>query len=232
MKSERDKLAAKIRALLSKTVENGCTEEEALSAAQMAAALLEKHNMTVDETQLRENPMRRETYEVDDLVGERLWKVARSISLLTGSRYWTSAAGVHPVEINFFGFEHEVEVARYLLEICARATRQAGKRVERDNLLLVKRKRVQARIAFVDGMIDRLAERIEAMVPPAATGTGLVVLRDQLIDAAMDVKLGERKQRRSRDFDPNYAHGVLEGERVALNSGVSSDRYGDAKRLR
>ena len=38
---------------------------------------------------------------------------------------------------------------------------------------------------FLDGMADRLHERILALRPPAPTGTGLVVLRGALIDAAM-----------------------------------------------
>jgi hypothetical protein len=235
MKQERDKIAAKIRALLAKTVENGCTEDEALSAARMAAALLEKHNMTMDETQLRENPMKREASRVSEIVGDRLWKVAKAISALTGARYWQSPSGVYPVTITFFGFEHEVQVSQYVLEICTRATEQAAKRVERDNVLLVKRKRVQMRIAFVDGMLDRLAQRIQAMVPPVAAGTGLVVLRDQLIDKALEdegVKLNSRDMRKSRDFDPNYLDGYIQGSRVSLNRGLSDTGSDGLKQIR
>lgn len=48
MTPEREKIAAKIRALRAKTVENGCTEAEALSAAEMLAKLLAQYNMTLD----------------------------------------------------------------------------------------------------------------------------------------------------------------------------------------
>lgn len=233
--SERDKIAAKIRALLAKTVENGCTEEEALSAARLAAALLEKHNMTMDETQLRENPIKREAVEIYDVVMERMWKVAKAISELTGARYWTSPTGVFPMTISFFGFEHEVQVSHYLFEICKRATADGAKRVERQNLLLVKRKRHQATVAFVDGMCDRLADRIRAMVPPVATGTGLVVVRNDLIDKALDdegVKLKDANKRRSRDFDPNYLDGVIQASRVSLNRGVTDTGNGERKQIR
>ena len=43
--NERSKIAARIRALLAKTVENGCTEAEALSAAAKVAELLDRHDL-------------------------------------------------------------------------------------------------------------------------------------------------------------------------------------------
>lgn len=45
----RDAISRRIRALRAKTVENGCTEAEALAAAELLADLLAKYNMTLDE---------------------------------------------------------------------------------------------------------------------------------------------------------------------------------------
>lgn len=117
---EREKIAARIRALRSKTVANGCTEEEAMSAAELLAKLLAQYNMTLDEAELRESPFERTSVKQDDWVGEKLWVVADGIAFLTGARYWSSRPGFVR-EVSFFGFKHEVEVARYLLELCARA---------------------------------------------------------------------------------------------------------------
>jgi hypothetical protein len=236
MTDERDKIAGRIRALLAKTVENGCTEEEALSAARLAASLLAKYNMKIDEATVRENRITQQQHVEEDIVGERLWKVAREIAELTGSRYWRSRAGVHPIEITFFGFEHEVAIAAYLLEICARATREAADSVWRENALLVLRKRRAAMVAFVDGMIDRLAERLAEMRPPAAESSGrdLVPLRNQLIDDALarnGLTLDRKRERGSRDFDLNYLFGAAAGDRVRLNKGVTGDRD-SAKRIR
>ena len=49
---DRDAILARIRALLAKTVANGCTEAEAVAAAELAAKLLAKHNLTLDEAEL------------------------------------------------------------------------------------------------------------------------------------------------------------------------------------
>lgn len=43
--SARERLHAKIRALLAKTTEAGCTEAEALSAAALASDLMDRYNV-------------------------------------------------------------------------------------------------------------------------------------------------------------------------------------------
>lgn len=227
MTENREKLAAKIRALLAKTVENGCTEDEAISAARMAASLLAKYNMTLDETELRANPFKRDTSYREDEIGERLWKVAAAIAELTGCKYWRSRPGVAPVEITFFGFAHEVEISKYLIAICVRALADGKKQIIRQYALLVPARRRRHLLAFLDGMVDRLAERILELREPLATGTGLVVLRNALIDDALkaeNIKLDQRKQRQGRDFEDAYEDGMSEADKVALNRAVSSDR--------
>lgn len=231
--TEREKIAARIRALLAKTVANGCTEEEALSAARLAASLLAKYNMTVDETELRANPFKRETASEPDAVGERLWKVAKAISELVGTTYWRSRAGVNPVQITFFGFEHEVEISHYLLAICTRAMKDGERKAQWSNQLFTLSKRRMATLAYLDGMADRLAERIIALKPAEQVGTGLVALRDQLIEQALQdegIKLNGKKERASRDFALDYLIGRADGEKVGLNQGLTG-RRDEPKRL-
>lgn len=235
MTDNRDKIAGRIRALLTKTVENGCTEDEAIAAARMAAALLAKYNMTLDETELRSNPFKRGTFQREDEIGERLWKLADAIAKLTGSRYWRSRRGVVPIEITFFGFAHEVEISKYLLAICVRALTDGKKGVLRKYALFVPNRRRQRVIAFIDGMIDRLAVRILELREPEPTGTGLVVLRNALIDdalAAEKIRLESISGwRRSRDFDDGYVDGMLAADRVSLHRGLDGDREEDRLKL-
>jgi hypothetical protein len=220
--SDREKIAARIRALLAKTVENGCTEAEAIEAARKAADMLARYNLTVDEVQMRRSPFSQHTERHSDEVGDRLWKAADGIAFLTGARYWTTPPGSQ-VEITFFGFDHEVDVARYLLEICARAMRQEHRRLNAAYALLVPARRRSRVLPFLDGMADRLRQRIRELKPPAPTGTGLVVLHGALIDAAMaerGLRLRDRPARGSRDFESTYHDGLRAGDRVALNRGL------------
>lgn len=222
--TEREKIAARIRALRAKTVENGCTEDEAVAAAAKVAELLARYNMTVEEADLRESPFDRVTEpQPDDLVGQRLWKVADAIAHLSGARYWASRPG-EASSITFFGFSHEVEVSGYLLDICGRAMRDAEGRLNRQWALLVVTARRRKIIPFIDGMADRLAERIRRLKPLTPPGTGLVVLRDALIEAALKdegLEITSRSMAASRSLDEEYLHGRIAADRVALNAGVA-----------
>lgn len=224
--TEREKIAARIRALRAKTVDNGCTEGEAIAAAEKVAEILAQYNMTADEAELRASPFEHHTEEHTDPVGERLWKVADGIAHLTGARYWVSRPGVHPIEIHFFGFAHEVDVAKYLMEICARAMRQEQTRLLCDCSLLVATAQRRRVLPFLDGMADRLRTRIRALKPPTPVGKGLVLVRTALIDAAMKEgghEIQDQRARGSRDCESTYIDGVRAANRVPLNKGLNSD---------
>lgn len=221
MTDDRAAISRRIRALRAKTVENGCTEAEAIAAAAKMAELLATYNMTLDEADLRESPFKRHAEEHSDWVGDRLWKIADAAAFLTGARYWTSAPGVFPVEINFFGFSHEVEVAAYMLEIAGGSMRRA---LDRMTAAAYPRllKRTTA-YPYLDGMADRLRQRIRALKPPTPPGTGLIVLHDALVEQAMadaGLKMRERDARRSRDHEAAYFSGKAAADRVALNPGL------------
>lgn len=217
--TKREKIAAQVRALRAKTVENGCTEAEAIAAAEMLAKILAREDMTLDEAELRESPFARHTETHDNWVGERLWKIADGISVMVGVRYWVERPGEAPT-VNFFGFDHEIDIARYLLEICRGAMEREQRRILRDPRLVTRARQRRAVTPFLDGMADRLRQRLIDLKPKAPTGTGLVVVRDALIDAAMPVKTRDRSARGSRSLEAGYLQGVMAGDRVALNQGV------------
>lgn len=221
---DREKIAGRIRALLAKTVENGCTEDEAIAAAAKAADLLRQYNLTLDEVELRAAPFSRHQETDEWLVGERLWKPASAIAELTGARYWITAAGVYPAGVTFFGFDHEVEVARYMIEICGRAMRSQLARLKRENALLRPARQQLVIRPYLDGMADRLRDRIRELKEPEPTGTGLIVLRGALIDAALaqaGIHLHDASARASRAQDAGYLEGRRAADQVALNRGLA-----------
>ena len=52
--AELARVKARIKALTDKTVANGCTEAEAMSAAEMVGRLLERYALSMDEIEVRE----------------------------------------------------------------------------------------------------------------------------------------------------------------------------------
>lgn len=224
--TEREKIAAKIRALRAKTVENGCTEEEAMAAAAKVAEMLERYNFTVDEAEMRSSPFSERSEAHEDAVGYRvLWKVAAGVAKVTGTTTWCSRPGVHPAEITFFGFAHEVEIAGYLLDICANAMRVEQARILRGGSWAYTPRQRNKLYPFLDGMADRLAMRLRQMAPKQPTGTGLVVLRQELIRQALEdegIKIKEGLGHASRYGFDAYREGVAAGDRVGLNPGVGA----------
>jgi hypothetical protein len=128
------------------------------------------------------------------------------------------------LEISFFGFQHEVDVARYLLEICARAMRVEEARQGRAWALLTPVARRRKVGPFLDGMADRLRQRIREMKPPAPAGKGIIVLRNSLVTEAMGaagIKLQDGWARRSQDLEQTYGAGRAAGDRVSLRPGLT-----------
>lgn len=219
---DRKKLVERIRALKAKTIENGCTEEEAAAAAEMVAKLLERYNISAEECDVRENEFNQYSHTQDDLVGRRLFVIADAIAYLVEVRYWIQRPG-EKATVNFFGFDHEVEIASYLLDICRNAMETQSKKIEHENRLLRENIRRRKTIAFIDGMSDRLAQRIKALKPKRPTGTGIIILRDALIDAELknrDINLHDARTRETYDLDENYRRGLSAGDKVALNQGI------------
>ena len=66
-----DKLKVRIQALRAKTVDNGCTEDEALSAAAKVAELLDRYDLSLTDVELRAAPCERRVYETQEANSSR-----------------------------------------------------------------------------------------------------------------------------------------------------------------
>ncbi|OAH31727.1 hypothetical protein AX289_27535 [Methylorubrum populi] len=223
MADKRSKILDRIRLLRNMTVDRGCTEAEAVEAAAKVARLLAENDLTLDEVEIRSTPFSREDASLEADIGERIWAVAEAIAHLTDCRCWSSATGVVPVRISFFGLAHESEIAAYLLAICSRAMRDDLSRAAREWALYRPNVQRRRRGAFLDGMADSLSRRIRALKPPGPPGQGLVVLKDALIDAELEnlgMKFRDLRVRRPNDLDDSYVEGVAAGEQVPLDPGL------------
>lgn len=223
MTDKRSKILDRIRLLRNMTVDRGCTEAEALEAAAKVAQLLAEHDLTMDEVEIRSTPFACQDTALEADIGERVWAVAAAIAHLTDCRCWSTATGVTPVRISFFGLAHESEIAAYLLAICSRAMRDDLSRVSRNWVLYRPNVQRRRRSGFLDGMAETLAGRIRALKPPQPPGTGIVVIKEGLIDAELErlgMRFREPRARRPNDLDDSFLVGMAAGERVALDPGL------------
>lgn len=223
--TDREKAAARIRALRNMTVENGCSEAEAMIAAEKLAEALRDYNMTLDEADMRASPFDEQTHVGAGSVGLKLWKVAVAIARLTNTKQWR--AGDDLTRLTFLGLSHEVAIATYLLALCERAMNTESAKHMLGTAKWPYGRRVARLMPFLDGMADRLQRRILGMIPPRPAGTGLIVLRNALIDEEMARRGHELEDggRARRPIDgASYRAGQVAAERVALNPGLRREQ--------
>jgi hypothetical protein len=225
-RTEREKILERIRALLSKTVDNGCTEQEAISAAEMVSKLLDKYDLSASDLEKEEpSDFARKGSPIVDDIDDRLWKPASAIEMLTGTRYWRGDG-----MLVFFGRSSDVEIAEYILKICERAMRTASERYERGIALYRPSLRRSKRMAFLDGMADSLRSKLEAIHAARraqATGRALVLAKETVVDDEMarrQIQLVSSRMRRSRDLDDPYKDGDAAGKAVGFHDGLRGSR--------
>jgi hypothetical protein len=109
-------LVRKLRSLQDKTTANGCTEQEALQAAEKVAELLDKYGLSVEQLKLETAKEECRTTSFDLGSKRRPHCVilcSNAIAKYTSTRSWW--LNTSPVEYVFFGFPSDVKIAGWLL---------------------------------------------------------------------------------------------------------------------
>lgn len=236
-KEKREALIAKIKALLAKTIENGATEHEALTAAAKAAELMEKYDIEIGDDEEVDDEVMENDYTFPPEFHNHIMTVSMAIAelcevevigLTDNSRLKTG--------YRIYGLPVDVEIAQYLHEIIIAAMKHELKRASGGWMLYVPRKRDIAQHSFLDGLTERLAERIRELAwarQHKKTGNALVVAKEALIKEAMkDVELVQSKKR-LRDVDSKERlNGLEAANRINLNPAVGSERGPDGGKLK
>jgi len=267
--SDRRKLIEKVRALLQKTVENGCTEGEAMAAAAKAAELLAQHDLTMTDVEIgscecTERPMAAPGHN------HPIQWVLTAVATFTDTRVWlakrphfaqapqTDLFGHASrgktewlAEYVFFGFEHDVEVAHYLVDICKTAMDRGaadfrasfGSRPKSSWTSDFEfgqsghgkwdpdRECARQLSSFLTGMAVSMAETLRALKEEqrrksAGSGRDLVVVKSAVVEREMEargIRLGRARGKRLAD-GAGFEAGRDAGRRVSFNAGVRGGR--------
>ena len=246
---ELSRVKARIKALTEKTVANGCTEAEAMAAAEMVGRLLERYALSMDEIEVRtarcvqaEVPLGgRRRRAIDGCVPAiarfcdcKVW-LARGVPpdpddpafdwTSTGSRYV------------FFGFETDTALATYLFAVIDRAVFTETSAFKRDNPQFRAARLRRASASFQHGLVARVAARLEAMHrareaavrSQRSTGTALILAKHRVVDDAfreVDVRLVSLNNVGARVIASAFREGWAAGERVNLNCPVPGEAPG------
>lgn len=112
-----ESVSKKIKALLSKTVENGCSESEALSSAKKAQELLNKHGLSMSEIEYRASDF--ETLEINTNKKSRdyMYRLINSISYFTDCYSYYNHGKYSTLKYIFFGEKTSTEVANFMFDL-------------------------------------------------------------------------------------------------------------------
>ena len=119
--AELERLIGRIQGLRAKTVEQGCTEQEALAAAAKVAELLDRYGLSLSELDLQRQACdgaavetsRKRVGPVDDCVP--------AVAAFFDCRAWGEKAAAGTLRYVFFGLPADVAAARYLYDLVERA---------------------------------------------------------------------------------------------------------------
>jgi Protein of unknown function (DUF2786) len=185
MNQSRQKMLDKVRAILSKTMNNGCTEDEAMAALAKARELMAAYD--IDESELS-HPQDHEGAAICKTQKGDLYDIRKhlcmSVARFTRCKAWSGRKQNYAV--GFAGLESDVLFATWLLETLQKYVLRAMNQhhAERRAMNLDNPRIIGA--SFVMGCVARISERLRELTPVEPIGKGLIVSRNALIKQVME----------------------------------------------
>lgn len=230
--SDLAKIRAKIAALRAKTTAKGCTEAEALAAAEKAAEMMARHGLS-------ETDLDRPVY--DELLIElgarrtpldRIWP---AVAKFADCRGWLDREDGR-WRFVYFGRDADVLVAEYVHEVIRRAADTAVASFKASQPYLIRRKpktRARALKAFLEGfaisicarLLDGLWRRLNRDAPGKAVA--LVISIDKQLEAELKCRgavfetVRGISAAKGRFRDDARVRGFGEGRKLSIGAGVA-----------
>jgi len=224
-----DRLVQRIQALRAKTVEQGCTEQEALVAAEKVAELLDRYGLSLSELDLRRQSCegigvetdRKRRGPIDDCMG--------TIAAFFDCRVWCETSEDATLRYIFFGLPADVQAAVYLHDLIALAFATETTAFQATEIYRSTHSGRSATHSFQVGLARGIIRKLDTLrqardvVGGSTNGRALVPIKESIIDEEMD-RLGLSFRRRSavrRMVQPAaFSAGQEAGERFEYRPGI------------
>jgi hypothetical protein len=225
-----DRLKTRIQGLGSKTMDNGCTEAEALLAAAKVAELLDRYDLSLTDVEIRDAECEQREYETYRKKRVPLDGCIGAIADFCDCRVWREKNQVGEARYVFFGLRSDIEVAHYLTEVIDNAVRfELGRyKMSAGYRRFRHQDRHIANSSFTLGMVASIADKLKAMkrehdAVNNGTGRDLVVLKASVVDAELeklDLKLRTVRRTTRMVAPAAYEAGGVAGASLAINPGI------------
>lgn len=226
MATELDKLKGRLQALRAKTIANGCTEEEALAAAAKVAELLDQHDLSISDLEIRAEQCEKSAIETRRKQRQPISACVPAIAEYCDCKVWLEKdeSGIRYI---FFGLRPGIEMARYVYDVIAAAIQGGWEQYARSQRFI--RHRRDEKGSFQFGMAISIAEKLTAMKAERdeanrrSSGRDLVVVRHAVVEAEYErLNLNLRRGRASgKKVEASaFQAGHAAGQSLALRPGV------------
>lgn len=228
-----------IRALMSKTIENGATEAEAMQAIALAKKLMAKHGLTMDD-------IKNKTVNLGDYVwgsnaksySKRISSFEKIISIVIGN-YTNTKPLLYSKQVSdekhsrdekiilFFGHKIDVELAVYMMNMCSSALKTEWAKYVASSKDKIHGNRLKS---FSIGMSDSITKKIEELMAEEETATSneLIVVKNAIVVNLFAEATAGLKNKKNGivvyDKDDSYGKGVEAGEKVNLHREFSDKK--------
>ncbi len=225
-----DKLKLRIQALRAKTQDNGCTEAEALMAAAKVAELLDRHDLSLSDVELRETPCEPRIYATRRKQRTPLDYCISPIANFCDCKVWREKTADGEIRYVFFGLRSDTEVAHYMADLIDNAVRsELGRYKTTYSYQRIRhQERHVANASFTLGMSISIGSKLNDMKAQRDSikkggGRDLVVLKTSIVETEMtklDLKL-RPVRRQARMVSPKaYEAGGAAGASFAIHPGL------------
>jgi len=234
--AELDKVRQRIQGLRAKTVDHGCTEEEALAAAAKVAELLDRYGLSLSELEFKQQTCeglgvdtgRRRRGPIDDVVP--------TIARFCDCRTWIEQHGSGELRYVFFGLPADVAGAHYLYDFINHTVDNATHQFKAGPLYAehASSQRASATRSFQLGLVHSIARKLQLLkeqrsqAMASRSGRDLVPIKDDLIDqelTALGMKFTARTVGSGRSvLSDAYHAGHAAGETFELHQGLKDGR--------
>jgi len=232
---DKQDIARKLRALRERTVQNGCTEQEAYAAAALAAKLMDKYGLSMTDAEIGDETCMIGYIETGRKRCHEVQYALFGIKQFTDCICYLDNCPTGKM-IVFFGLPEDVEMAKYLVGVVKAAM---------DTELLLYKSRCKElgeptgrrqSHSFLLGMAGRVGTRLRKMKldlnrdTVKTTGRDLMVIKGGVVAtqwAENPISLGRSKGRYATNSDRGvYTDGQAAGSRVNLNRPIGGSRGG------
>lgn len=231
MTTDLDKLKTRLQALRAKTIANGCTEEEALSAAAKVAELLDRHDLSLSDLEIREEQCEQAAVETNKKQRQPISVCVPAIADFCDCKVWREKDETGRVRYVFFGLKPGIEMARYVYDVIAATMQSEWDRHSRAQRFI--RYTQDERGSFLFGMAVSIADRLTAMKAErsaanrANSGRDLVVVRQAVVEqefSKLNLHLRQGRASGKKVAAGAFEAGQTAGKSFVIHPGIGGDR--------